>query len=190
MTGPNCSKESFREKARSIRRDVSQKEEKSLEMMRILRGQPCFHSASQLFCYLPLPGEADPLSLIREGLNQGKCLAAPRCLSDGEMEFFRFDSFSELQKGSYGILEPPFFQGKKLSPAKDALMLVPGMAFDRRGFRLGYGKGYYDRYLSRFPGITVGLCFSDCLFEQLPAAPYDLPVNFIVTEKEWISSFH
>ena len=97
------------------------------------------------------------------------------------MDFFYVDKLSEMEKGRFGICEPkPTLP--RVVDFSDALMLVPAMSFDRRGFRLGYGGGYYDRFLEAHPVRTVGITYEMFMVEALPHDEYDKAVNQIATE--------
>ena len=89
----------------------------------------------------------------------------------------------ELESGSFGVREPSLAAPQyNMDLDGQALCLVPGLCFDNKGYRLGYGKGYYDRFLARFRGVTLGLCYNDFLQDCLPVGDYDLPVQQIATE--------
>ena len=93
----------------------------------------------------------------------------------------RFEGSRQLAKGPYGIVEPT---GSTVLDKRMALpILVPGLAFDRRGHRVGYGGGYYDRYLKNYPGLKVGLCYEACLLDEIEVDPWDQPVDILLTER-------
>ena len=95
------------------------------------------------------------------------------------MDFYEIRDFSELQKGAYGILEPT--GDRLLLPQKDDLMLVPGAAFDRNGYRIGYGGGYYDRYLRRHPDMkTIALAYDFQIISRVPAEEFDVPAGEVL----------
>ena len=92
----------------------------------------------------------------------------------------RFEGTRQLAKGPHGVLEPT---GSKILDKRMALpILVPGLAFDRRGYRVGYGGGHYDRYLKNYPGLKVGLCYEACLLDEIEVDPWDQPVDILLTE--------
>ena len=102
------------------------------------------------------------------------------------MDFFRIRNLEELSPGAYGILEPP--ETELIAPDAAELILVPGAAFDKAGYRLGYGGGYYDRFLADLRAAsvsvtTVGLAFSRCRTPILPHEAFDLPVDCIIDER-------
>ncbi len=127
------------------------------------------------------------MQLINHCLRLGKKLACPRCNDmDGHMSFYYVNSSSCLQTGSYSILEPT---GDCLPVEEDVLTdgktvcIVPGLSFDSFGMRLGYGKGYYDRFLRSFGGRSIGLCYESFLSDRLPTAEHDIGVDIIITER-------
>ena len=102
------------------------------------------------------------------------------------MEFRIIKSFSDLHKGFYGISEPDD-TCEKVCSFDDAVCLVPGIAFDQNGYRLGYGKGYYDRFLKNNVSVSAGLCYNNLVVNELPINDFDMKVDFIITEQEVIS---
>lgn len=116
----------------------------------------------------------DTWPLLARALAQGKEVYAPRCLErPGEMAFYRVSSREDLQAGAFGLLEPIPGRCPPLERGQGDLCLVPGLAFDREGYRLGYGKGYYDCFLAAQPVHAVGLCFEALAFERLPRDGFD-----------------
>lgn len=144
-----------------------------------------YRYADTLLLYYPRPDEVDTRPIIEDALKSGKKVALPRCRDGGQMDFHFISGLTDLTDGRFNIPEPsaacPRFD--KQSICKSILILVPGLAFDKKGYRLGYGKGYYDRYLSDVRIQSVGLAYSNCLTKQLPKGKYDLPVDLIVSEK-------
>ncbi|HEX3016320.1 MAG TPA: 5-formyltetrahydrofolate cyclo-ligase [Caproicibacter sp.] len=139
-----------------------------------------------IYSYVSKPLEVDTSRLITEAMADGKKIAVPRCLPETlEMEFFKISSLSDLEAGCYGVLEPDPRKCRRIRDTENenAVCIVPGLSFDSQGYRLGYGKGYYDRFLADFKGITVGLCYSGCIRWNLPHGYYDRPVDILVTDK-------
>ena len=142
--------------------------------------------------FLALPGlaeahgmgtEPDTAKLIPALLDRGKEVLLPRCLPGRAMEARRVTRESALIRHRYGMLEP----GEDCPPVRRediGLILVPGLCFDRAGYRLGQGGGYYDRYLDGYGGLTVGLCRRAVLRDAVPREPHDRPVDLVVTDGE------
>lgn len=165
------------------REGLPYREAKSREIRRQVLELPQFHRAKALLLYLSMGSEVDTWGIFEQALAAGKEVFAPRCLDkQGHMAFHRVDSREDLVAGAFGLLEPdparcPLWQGES-----GALCLVPGLAFDEEGFRLGYGKGYYDRFLGSRPVEAVGVCFEGLLLPRLPRGPFDRQVARLVTE--------
>ena len=144
---------------------------------------PEFGACRRLLCYAPTRGEIDLLPLAEQALALGKEVAFPISHpEDCTLTFHTVKNLDELTAGVYGILEPPA-DAPQLKNSTDALCLVPALSFDREGYRLGYGKGYYDRFLATFRGSCVGLVYSVCLWDRLPRNDTDRAVQRIFTEK-------
>lgn len=143
-----------------------------------------YKNSDIIFTYVSKSIEVDTVELIKKALSDGKRVAVPRCI-DGtrEMDFYFIKSVNDLEKGSFGVLEPKTDVCEKVTDFSKGLCIVPGMSFDTGGYRLGYGKGYYDRFLSKFNGKTAGVCYSCCVKWNLPKGKYDRPVDILVTEK-------
>ena len=144
--------------------------------------------AKQVLLYASYGSEVSTGLLIDAALAAGKEVFLPKVLGD-QMEFFRITDRAELAPGYQHILEPPG-QTKRFLPDASipTLLTAPGLAFDRSGARIGYGKGFYDRYLGNIPAADrpylVGLCFSCQLFEILDGQkPHDINMDLIVTER-------
>lgn len=144
-------------------------------------------NCSTLLSYVSTEMEVDTFKLITVALKNGKKVAVPRCVEGLPIiEFYYIKSLGELVRGSYGLLEPRVNPQNKYA-GNYGLCILPGLAFDRTGGRLGYGKGYYDRFMQNFKGDTAGVCFSNVLMDSpLPAGRFDIPVTTVVTDKEII----
>ncbi|MFH1633673.1 MAG: 5-formyltetrahydrofolate cyclo-ligase [Chloroflexota bacterium] len=137
-----------------------------------------FRNTSVILTYMPMRSEVDLTPLLARHPN--KRWAIPRIVPGNQMIFCGYDP-SRLIRHAYGILEPapdcPI-----ISPAEIQLVLAPGLAFDCYGWRLGYGRGFYDRFLSRHTSIAAGITYQALLLESVPHADYDIPMQFVITE--------
>ena len=143
---------------------------------------PEIEGAGSVFCYVSLPGEVETRPLIGTLLSRGREVLVPRCRAGGEMDLVPISSLDDLAPGAYGIPEP----GPDLPAAghlPDAAV-IPALAFDRQGMRLGQGGGYYDRFLARFSGFAAGVCQEMFLLDALPAEAHDRPMTCVVTPTE------
>lgn len=142
-----------------------------------------------LFLYYAKDTEISTIEFIRYALEKGIKVALPKCSNrDGAMDFYIISDFdTQLVEGMFSIMEPDTEKCVKATDTVNSICIVPGLSFDKRGYRLGYGKGYYDRFLSKFKGKSIGLCYNACLCDELPFDKYDRKVDTIITEKEIIS---
>ncbi len=131
--------------------------------------------------------EVDTWNLIEELWNQGKQVAVPKCNPiSREMNFYVIDSYNQLEVVYMKLKEPIPNMTKSVNENQIDVLIVPGVVFDRRGYRIGFGGGYYDRFLSGYGGPTVALAFNSQMIEKVPVERFDLPVNIILTESERI----
>lgn len=143
-----------------------------------------YRYADTILLYYPLKNEIDTRRIALDALEKGKRLAFPRCIENNEMVYHYVTSLDELTSGKYGINEPkedlPLYV-----PSADshALCVLPAIIYDKKGYRLGYGKGYYDRFLSSFKGTKAGLIYSDFIIDEIPHGRYDLRADVVITEK-------
>lgn len=149
-----------------------------------------YRYAEILLLYAPMPGEIDILPIAKDALRHKKTVAFPRCHTEScEMTYHIVTSLDDLKPGAYHILEPdaalPIYHAEHPihEELRHAVCLVPGLTFDTEGYRIGYGKGYYDRYLPEFSGVRVGTIYTDFILPVLPRGRFDLSVDILVTEK-------
>ncbi len=158
-----------------------------------LLGLQVWREARSVLLYAAFRKETDTSLLMRKAWDAGKRLFLPRCLKTadgctltGELELAAVADVHQLETGAFGILEPaPLCMTDDL--CRVDLAVLPGLAYDRRGFRLGYGGGYYDRLIATGrleQTLRVGLCYGFQLLDALPAEPWDKPVHMVCTETE------
>lgn len=134
-----------------------------------------------VLCYYPLADEVDVREALTLALAQGKLVLLPRVVGD-DLELLRYESDASLCPGAYGILEPTGEVFPVVRYAEIDLVVVPGMAFDAQGHRLGRGKGYYDRLLPRLTNACrTGVCYGFQLFDEVPNEPHDCVMDAVVT---------
>ena len=179
-------KTALRQKYRTIRLQMptdvrATADERIADRVRSLRQ---YQSCSMLLTYVSTDIEVDTLHIIDTALQDGKTVAVPRCV-DGTrlMEFYRILSIDELHAGSFGVREPAADPDRLISDFSSSMCIVPAFSYDWRGYRLGYGKGYYDRFLANYSGDIIGICYSNCVQRSLPHGRYDRRVKLLVTEK-------
>lgn len=145
-----------------------------------------FRLTDTLLIYNSVGSEVSTFEIISAALERGISVCLPRCTKNAEnndiMIFHRISSLDDLKVGMYNIPEPtqdlPLFE-----PKGHCVCIIPALAFDKRGYRIGYGKGYYDRFLKDFCGTKVGLCYSEFLRDNVPTGKFDSKADMIITEK-------
>lgn len=161
---------------------------------RALINHSWYREASYILAYVSKGREVDTRGIILHALANGKRVYAPVAdASSGTMEYYRIFDIYSLRKGAFGIMEPEAKEQNKFIPGEGrGLILVPGVAFDRSGNRIGMGGGYYDRYLASLDeGIkSISPAFSFQITDYIPAERHDLPVDCIITEKGVIEMRH
>lgn len=171
---------------------------------RLAADHPLFQNAREIYCYASFRDEVSTKELMELAWKGGKRVAVPRVTDSLQMEFYYIESLDQLQPGYQGIPEPEAEISKRAMPPgifseawgyigdrglhekdnSDILVVLPGAAFDRAGNRIGYGKGFYDRYLRRFPGCRrMGLAYSVQCVEEILAESWDIRVETVITEK-------
>ncbi|MCX6769980.1 MAG: phosphoribosylglycinamide formyltransferase [Candidatus Micrarchaeota archaeon] len=146
-----------------------------------------FKSAECVLLYSSKGGEVHTEGIIQSALSIGKRVALPVTKKESHaLELYAIAGMDELSPGAFGILEPKSDPARRVQPEEVDLVLVPGVSFDRRGHRLGYGMGYYDLLLKRVKGRKIGLAYGMQMVERVPDEPHDVAVDMIVTENEII----
>ena len=175
-----------------IRKEILEKlnkqaREEALKISEVIKKKlfslPEFKKAQFVMLYASKDKEVDMDTMIDEALEMGKRVALPRCTSQRTIVSKEItDRRKDLEKGTYGIREPR--KRQKNAQLEDIdLIVVPGIAFDRKNRRLGRGEGYYDRFLKKFPRgkPSVGLAFAFQIVENLPVDSHDMPVSKVIT---------
>ncbi|WP_051553564.1 5-formyltetrahydrofolate cyclo-ligase [Desulfobulbus elongatus] len=188
---------SFRERSRLRQAMVAQRDRLSAEerlakserIAAVLMTHPLFSQKKLVFIYCHFRSEVQTARVIDECLERGKTVCVPMSLPEqAQMAAVAIiDPLCDLAPGYMGIPEPlPLLtQTRRVEPAAIEVAVIPGTVFDRSGHRLGYGLGFYDRFLVRAPtAIRIGLSFACQMVERLPAQPHDIPMDMIVTEEE------
>src|SRR4051812_49464995 len=181
-------KQQIREQAHAARNALPNKDDLSRTIMARFLALPAYAAAKTVMYYVDVRAEVRTRFALPDSLTHGKRVVVPWCNDRGELELFRLTDMNELAVGMYKILEPkPELRNlpeKQCRPEDLDLVMVPGVAFDRRGARMGHGKGYYDKLLQHARPDTplVALAFECQLFPEIPVAPHDVFMDKIVTE--------
>ena len=180
-------KEELRKVSKQKREQIESREEKDFLIADKLFSLDEYKTAKAVFCFASLDGEINTDGIINQALRDSKRVALPCCRDgEGNMDFYYISSLSQLKTGSFNVREPDITQCEMAVDFSNALLIVPGLCFDKKGFRLGYGKGFYDRFLERFDNNSVGLCYDEMLINSVPADEYDKKVDIIVTQSSII----
>ncbi|MCD6521721.1 5-formyltetrahydrofolate cyclo-ligase [Candidatus Calescamantes bacterium] len=176
-------KERIRKIVKEKLKEISptERKEKSVKITEFLLSHPFYLERNIVMVYLPLPEEVDTFPFIKRAITQGKKILVPWVKGE-ELIPVELCSLHKLKEGRWGIPEP--MEKVLFSKKKIQLVITPGLAFDRKGNRLGRGKGYFDRFFTSLPeGVKkIGLAFHVQVFEEIPADSQDIPVDEVITE--------
>lgn len=176
----NASKQALRSQIREKKRAMSQLDIalRSNALCDMVLASDTYKNAKSIYGYLPFNQEVDLLPLLRQALADGKQVALPKCFGT-EMHFIQMTDLSHIQYSAFGAPEP--IENEPVAQDPAALIVVPGLAFDLRGYRVGYGGGYYDRFLAREPNHpTIALCYDFQIVTHLEAEPHDIPADTVL----------
>lgn len=166
----------IREKKREM--TPQQIEEKSRLLARKFLSCEAYRNAKTVYGYLPYNQEVRTTAMLAQALKDGKQVAVPKVYGE-EMRFIVLEDLSKVEKGYAGIPEP--IADGPVAEDPNALVLMPGLAFDAQGHRIGYGGGFYDKFLAAEPNHpTVALCYDFQLLDQLETEEFDVPVDLVL----------
>lgn len=141
-----------------------------------------YRDAACVFCYVSTAEEIDTRAVLEDAFRSGKTVCVPLCGRGGRMSARRIRSLDELTAGHYGIPEPSD-TAPEVAPEEIDLILAPALSCDRAGYRLGYGGGYYDRFLAQTDAVCAALCTASRLRDSLPHEAFDRRCHYIITER-------
>lgn len=145
---------------------------------RLFAESALYQNARTIYGYLPYNQEVRTVPMLQRAIREGKRVAVPKVYGD-EMKFIYLDDLSQVEKGYAGIPEP--IADAPIADDPTALVLMPGLAFDREGHRIGYGGGFYDKFLAKEPNHpTLALCYAFQLQEHLETEEFDIPVDCVL----------
>lgn len=173
-------KQELRRQIRQLKRAMTQEdiESRSRKLGELFAASDAYQKASTIYGYLPYNQEVRTIPMLERALKDGKRVAVPKVYGD-EMKFIYMDDLAQVSKGYAGIPEP--IADGPVADDATALVLMPGLAFDRQGHRIGYGGGFYDKFLATerlHP--TVALCYDFQVQEQLETEEFDIPVDSVL----------
>ncbi len=184
----------FKERTMALRREYREKrkaigkEEKAkmdAAICKYATSLASFRFSDIVLLYAPLEDEVDVMPIAYEAIRRGKKVAFPRCNTEDHTMQFCFCRPEELVPLAYGILEPheSCEVYDREGDGRSAVCFVPGLLYDSCGYRIGYGGGYYDRYLSAFRGTKIGVAYRDFILDVIPRGRYDIKCDILLTEK-------
>ena len=174
-------KQELRAHIRALKRQMTETEitEKSNALCARFLATDAYCNAKTLYGYLSYNQEVRTMPILEQALRDGKQVALPKCYGP-EMRFIRTEDLTAIGKSAGNVPEP--LADGPVADDETALVLMPGLAFDREGHRMGYGGGYYDKFLAAEPNHpTVALCFDFQIVEQIPTEEFDIPVDLVLS---------
>lgn len=177
-------KKELREKYVEMRKNMPREQKEAFDTKirdRIIASITYRHS-NEILLYASMENEIDTWKLFETAVNAGKKVAFPRTFQDNTMKYYYCSSKDDLEKRENGIYEPKEGLAEYV-PTNLSLCIVPAVVFDKEGYRIGYGKGFYDRFLSDFPGVKLGLVYSNMILPRVPRGRFDRHVDVIFTER-------
>ena len=173
-------KQALRKQIREQKRAMTEAEivAKSQTLGRLFVASEAYRQAKTIYGYLPYNQEVRTTAMLQQALDDGKRVAVPKCYGE-EMRFIYLDDLSKVEKGYCNIPEP--IADGPIADDPTALVLMPGLAFDPQGHRMGYGGGFYDKFLAAEPNHpTLALCYDFQMLEHLETESHDIPVDFVI----------
>nr|MBQ8244872.1 5-formyltetrahydrofolate cyclo-ligase [Oscillospiraceae bacterium] len=173
-------KKELRRSIRERKRAMTEEEivSRSEKLGQLFAASEAYKAAKTIYGYLPYNQEVRTVPMLEQALKDGKRVAVPKCYGD-EMKFIFMEDLSKVEKGYANIPEP--IADEPIADDTTALVLMPGLAFDPEGHRIGYGGGFYDKFLSAEPGHpTLALCYEFQMLPKLETEAHDIPVDFVI----------
>lgn len=164
---------------KKLSQDSVMKEKQETAILRQLFSSDLWKKSQIIGVTMSMPFEFDTKKVITKALDDGKTIAIPKTFPNKQMCFFYHDLAEILEESSFGVLEPT--NEKLIEKEAIDLLIVPGVAFNKDGYRIGFGGGFYDRYLMDFTGETCSLVFNEQLKSTLTIEEHDLPVSYLFT---------
>lgn len=173
-------KQELRRSIRQQKRAMTEEEicQRSARLTELFITSDAYKQAKTIYGYMPYNQEVRTVPMLEQALRDGKRVAVPKCYGD-EMKFIFMDDLTKVEKGYAGIPEP--IADEPIADDKTALVLMPGLAFDPQGHRIGYGGGFYDKFLEQEPNHpTLALCYAFQMLSHLETEAHDIPVDVVL----------
>lgn len=170
-------KQILRNRYKEIRKNIKNKEVLDNRIFYKVIETEEYKQSNLILIYVSLKDEVDTFKLIEYSLKIGREVAVPKCEGDN-IVFCNINKLSDLEEGSFRILEPK--TNEVISNFSDSICIIPGIAFDKENNRIGYGKGFYDRFLQNYNGIKIGLTYKECICEKIDNDSNDIKMDKII----------
>ena len=173
-------KQALRKEIREKKRAMTEADilSKSEKLGQLFAASEAYRQAKTIYGYLPYNQEVRTTAMLQKALEDGKRVAVPKCYGD-EMRFIYLEDLSKVEKGYCNIPEP--IEDGPIADDPTALVLMPGLAFDPQGHRMGYGGGFYDKFLAQEPDHpTLALCYDFQMLDYLETEAHDIPVDYVI----------
>ena len=171
-------KNELRKKYLLVRNNINKKCKKDQIIYEKVINNSFVKNSDTILIYVSKDSEVDTINLINYFLKFKK-VAVPK-VNDNIIEFFYINSLDDLEEGCFNVLEP--ITNKKVTDFNNVLCITPGICFNKEGYRIGYGKGYYDRFFSKHEIYAIGLCYQECLINDNFANSDDIKVNEVISD--------
>ena len=146
-----------------------------------------FKRANTILVYASMEGEVDTLKFIKKHHTHKRIILPTVCADTNTLKLYHLENMRELHKGYQGILEIPHCSKEMINPNEIDLCIVPGLAFDHQGNRIGYGKGFYDELLKKIKAQKAALAYDFQIYDTIPSTQYDIPIDHIITPSKIIT---
>ncbi|ENH97472.1 5-formyltetrahydrofolate cyclo-ligase [Gracilibacillus halophilus YIM-C55.5] len=181
-------KDQIRKEMLTYWRTHAKREETEPLLIQQLFTSSIWERGQRIGCTISKGVEWNTTPIIEQAWKSGKYVALPKCFpASKQLIFYEVDSFNQLENTYIDLFEPSPEKTQPVAPDQLDIIIVPGIAFHPKGWRIGYGGGYYDRYLQHYHGITIGLAADWQLTDQLFYQHHDIPIDYICTETEMMT---
>ena len=170
-------KKEIRKELLYLRDNLEDRYNKSMIIKNKILDLDIYKKSNVVALYYSMKSEVDTKELIKESLVLGKKVLLPRIINKNKMIFIEVNENTKYEKNTFGVMEPIGVENNNID-----LMICPGVAFDNSNNRLGYGRGYYDKYLSKHDIFKVGICYKEQLVEKLDVEEHDIKMDFVITD--------
>lgn len=172
-------KQILRNKYKQIRKNIKDKEKLDNIIFNKIVSLKGYKESKLVLTYVSLKEEVDTIELIKHSLNRGKQVAVPKC-EGNDIVFYYINNLYDLEEGNFGILEPE--TNEIVKDFDNSICIVPGIAFDKENNRIGYGRGFYDRFLENYNGIKIGLTYKEFICDKIDTDENDIKMDIIIKD--------